>query len=543
MDIILLIITSVSLTATLIFGYLLITQKRAQKNISPKNNAIESNSEISKLNDEIAYLKEENSKLIKQSNKKEFQEIRNKIDEEQKNLDRNYANLEEEKIKFKNEQRESRLSVTRVEQSLNDREKNLITRSTNIDHRFGQLQDKENELLNKELEFQNIQKSLESKLNEISNLTKEEAEQRVMAHTEENLKAWIAKRIRESDKMIQLNADNKAQEILIDAMSKASTEYISDVAITRFQLQSDDQKGKIIGKEGRNIKMIERLTGVEVIVDEDNASISISCFDPIRREVAAISIARLLKDGRMHPGTIEDTIESVKKDLLKILRKEGEDLAFKAGVVDLPEELIKLLGKFKYRFSYGQNLARHTIEVIQIAESIAKDLNLDTIAVKTAALLHDIGKVVITDSLGTDERQHHHISAELAKKYGMSDKIVNAIEAHHEDIPSRYLEAEVIKIADAISGARLGARRENYEEYIKRIKALEEISKSYPGVKEAYAIYAGREIRILIEPKIVSDDDITILSQKIAKQIQDTQNYPGTIKVTVIRETRAVATA
>jgi len=524
------------------FGYLWKNEK-SRKNNSQTIVDTKTKETLAANRQEIEDLQAKLNTATKANLRKDLQELKEKLEKDQITLRSDFQTLESEKLKVKNDLSEGKSLLTKQEQSLNDRERNLINRATKLDERFIQLQEKENDISKKESELQEHLRLVNNKLYEVSNLTKEEAQRIVMHNTEDEMKGWIAKRIRESEKDVQTHAEQKAQEILIDSMINSATDYISDVAVTRFQLQSEEQKGKIIGKEGRNIKMLEKLTGVEVIVDEDNASVTISCFDPIRREVAAISIARLLKDGRMHPGTIEDTVEKVKKDLLKILKKEGEELAYKAGFSDLPEEIIKLLGKYRFRFSYGQNLARHTLEVVTIAESIAKDLKLDISAVKLAALLHDIGKVVITDSLGTDERQHHHISADIARKYNMSDKVVNAIEAHHEDIPSRYLEAEVIKIADAISGGRIGARRENYEEYIKRIKALEDIAKSYEGVKEAYAIYAGREIRIIVEPQKLTDDEITILSQKIAKQIQDTQNYPGSIKVTVIRETRAIANA
>lgn len=485
-----------------------------------------------------------NAARLQQSNKKSAIS-----DSEKAEFQKALKSFENEKNQFRQEEKRLRTDMkslksdlTRQEQSLNDREQSILQRSSLLDDRFKKLEEKEIYLEKTLLEISAQKEDLKTKLNEVANLTREEAQKKVINEVELEMKGWISKRIREGEKLIDSTVDEHAQQILIDAMYQASTDYISDVSITKFQLDNEDMKGKIIGKEGRNIKAFERLTGVEIILDDD-AAITISCFDPIRREVAAISIARLLKGGRLHPGTIEETVEKVKKDLLKIIKKEGEDLAFKAGFSDLPEEIVKLLGKFKYRFSYGQNLARHTLEMVQISEAIAKELGLNVQAVKLAALLHDIGKVVITDSLGTDERQHHHISAEIAKKYKMSDMVVNAIEAHHEDIPSRYMESEVIKIADSISGSRIGARRENYEEYIKRIKALEDIAKSKVGVREAYAIYAGREIRILVEPSKLSDDDIVILSHDIAKEIHDTQNYPGVIKVSVIRETRASANA
>lgn len=440
-------------------------------------------------------------------------------------------------------QNEKKIILSELEQRLNDREKQLLKRGEILDSRYETLQKKEDDI---DIKLKDIEKSkdnLSKQLYTIASLSKEEAEEIVKRNAETNLANWMAKTIKDKKSQLDIECEQISQDILVDAMLNASTDYISDVAVTRFQLKSDDQKGKIIGKEGRNIKTLEKLTGVEILVDEDNTSISISCFDPIRREVAAITLARLLKDGRMHPGTIEETVEKVKKDLLKIIKKEGTELAYEAGFTNMPEEIIKLIGKFKYRFSYGQNLARHTLEVIRIAESIAKDLKADVKVVKLAALMHDIGKVVITDSLGSENKQHHHISGEIAKKYNMPDKVVNAIEAHHEDVESNCIEAEIVKIADKISGSRIGARRESYEDYIKRITELEDIAYSFKGVKECFAIYAGREIRVIVSPDKISDDQCVVLSQNIANRIHNTQNYPGIIKITVIREKRAIANA
>lgn len=438
---------------------------------------------------------------------------------------------------------------------LDEREKTLLDRAKQIDVRFLELQDKEVKLIerNHKLDseynerisnIENEEKKIKDSLFKIANLTPEEAEKLVMSKINDELIYWKAKKIRETLKQIENDADEKAQHLLIESMIRGATDSLGDVAVTRFKLDNDELKGKIIGKEGRNIKALEKATGCEVLIDQDDSAITISCFDPIRREVAGITLARLLKDGRLHPGSIEEMVERVKQDLLRVIKKEGTDLAFKCGFTDLPDEILKLLGKFKYRFSYGQNLAKHTIEMVQMGEYIARELKLDVKVVKLACLLHDIGKVVITDSLGNDTRQHHHISGEIARKYDMDWKVVNAIEAHHDDIASECLEAEIVKIADKISGSRDGARRENYEEYIKRIQELESIAKEFKGVSQVFAIYAGRELRVMVEPVKLSDAQCEILALDIAKTIEGRGlNYPGNVKVTVIREIRKYAEA
>lgn len=424
------------------------------------------------------------------------------------------------------------------EKRLDQREQALLQRNKNLDERFSKLDEQEKTLDEKGEELKSQFRQVEDELLKIASLTRDEATKLVQTKIEDELTNWTAKRIKQQSKLVELESEERAKSILMDAMVQGATDYIADVAISRFRLETEEQKGKIIGKEGRNIKTLEKLTGTEIMIDEDSPTITISCFDPIRREVAAISIARLLKDGRMHPGTIEETVDKVKSDLLKIIKKEGEELAFKSGFTDLPDELVKLIGKFKYRFSYGQNLAKHVLEMVQIGESIANELKADVQAVKLACLLHDLGKVVITDSLGQDNRQHHHISGEYARKYNLGEKVINAIEAHHDDIASEYIEAEIVKLADKISGSRSGARRETYEEYIARIKVIEDVANSYDGVKDAYAIYAGREVRVLVQSDKLDDNQCIILAKDISDEISDSGKYPGGVKVTIIREFR-----
>jgi ribonucrease Y len=321
-------------------------------------------------------------------------------------------------------------------------------------------------------------------------------------------------------------------------MLNSATDYVVETTTTTFTIEDEALKGKIIGKDGRNIRTFEKLTGVDVIIDEAPNQVTLSCFDPIRREVGALALKKLLADGRVHPGAIEDAVDKVKKDVLKVIKKTGEDIAYETGFNNLPNEIIMLLGRFKYRFSYGQNLVKHTLEMVKIGEALALELGADVQVSKLACLLHDLGKVAPEEG-----KQHHHISADIARKYFKDPKLINAIEAHHFDIDSKYIEAEIVRIADAISGARPGARRDSYEEYVKRIRALEDIAHKHKGVKEAFAIHAGREVRVIVKPDETSDEDAKVMAYKIAREIEETQSYPGVIKVNVIRELRATEEA
>jgi ribonuclease Y len=350
---------------------------------------------------------------------------------------------------------------------------------------------------------------------------------------------WYAKRIREAEDQVKMSSDEISKEILVETMVNSATDYVVETTTTTFTIDDEAMKGKIIGKDGRNIRTFEKLTGVDLIVDEAPNQVTLSCFDPIRREVGALALKKLLEDGRVHPGSIEETVEKVKKDVLKVIKKTGEDIAYETGFNNLPSEIIMLLGRFKYRFSFGQNLVKHTLEMVKIGESLAIEMGADVETTKLACLLHDIGKVAPEEG-----KQHHHISGEIARKYFKNnDRLFNAIEAHHYDIESKYIEAELVRIADAISGARPGARRDSYEEYIKRVRALEDIARKHGGVKEAYAIHAGREVRVIVKPEEVNDEDTKVMAHKIAKEIEETQNYPGVIKVNVIRELRATEEA
>lgn len=440
----------------------------------------------------------------------------------------------------KDEARETLKKLDEMQQQLDIRESKIIERANLLDQRFDKLEQREKSLEQAKKDVKSLRDGIVQKLEKIAQMSRKEAEAALRKEAEEELTEWTAKRIKEAEYEINSSAEEKAREILVEVMQKSATDYVAESTSTTIDIENEELKGKIIGKEGRNIRTFERLTGVDIIVDEAPEQVTLSSFDPIRREVAAIALQKLLKDGRVHPGSIEKTILSVKKDIAREIRKNGELLAYEAGSNDLPPEIIKLLGRFKYRFSYGQNLGKHTLEMIKLAEQIASEVGANVKLVKKACLLHDIGKVLTHEIEG---KPHHHISGDLVRKYLKDEKLANAVEAHHGDIESKSLEAEIVKIADAISGARPGARKNTYEEYVQRVKALEDIANQYPEVKEAYAIHAGREIRVIIKPQEASDEDTTTLAHKIAKEIEDTQNYPGTVKVTAIREYRAQSEA
>jgi len=362
-----------------------------------------------------------------------------------------------------------------------------------------------------------------------------------MSEVDEDIKDYEAKKIRQAQKKVEEVADEKAKEILVESMQRIVTDYVGETTTSTIKVDDDKVKGRIIGKEGRNIRAFEKLTGVDVIIDESPNTIALSSFDPLRREIATVALNKLIGDGRIHPSSIEEAIRKAKNEISIEIKKNGEILAEEAGWPGIDIGLIKLLGKMKYRTSYGQSLMSHTIEVIRIGEVLAAELRADVDLVKKACLLHDIGKVLSHKI----DSPHHHISGQIARKYGLDEKLVNAIEAHHLDIEPQSVEAVIVYLADAISGARPGARKDSYEQYIQRIEALENAAKEVGGDKidEVFAIRAGRELRVIVKPNLISDDEMTVLAKDLAETIEKTQNYPGNVEVTLIRETRAVEIA
>lgn len=435
---------------------------------------------------------------------------------------------------------ELKQAIQLEEKRLDERERKLVERAKTLDESFESIENKEKALEQSKKDIRKRGEKINEELQKLAKLSHEEAKKMLMDKTEEELKSYVARKIREADFEIQSTSEKTSREILIDVMQKSATDYVAESTATTIDIENEDLKGKIIGKEGRNIRTFERLTGVDIIVDEAPNQVTLSCFDPIRREVAALALQKLLKDGRVHPGSIEETIYGIKNELAKEIKRTGEKLAYDAGCNDLPQEVVKLLGRFKYRFSYGQNLIKHSMEMVNLGAQLASELGADVNFTKKACLLHDIGKVLTHEIEG---KPHHHISGDVVRKYLKDEKLANAVESHHGDIDATSLEAEIVKIADAISGARPGARKDSYENYVKRVKGLEDIAKKYEGVEEAYAIHAGREVRVIFKPSATSDEDVVIQTHKIAKEIEETQNYPGSVRVTAIRELRVTEEA
>jgi ribonuclease Y len=452
-------------------------------------------------------------------------------------------NAEKERKEAEREIKERKVEIQNTEKRLNQREDNLDRKMDSLDKKERDLQQKEKSIETKEKtieqkisEVEQIKNEQKTILEKLSGLTREEAKERLVKEMVDEAKrdaAILGQRIEQETRD---NANKKAKEILSIAIQKVAADHTVDTTTSTVQIPNDEIKGRIIGREGRNIKAFEQATGVDLIIDDTPEAITISAFDGVRRFVAKKALEKLIADGRIHPARIEEVVQKMQKEVEDMIKETGEQAAIDSGVPGLHPEIIKLLGRLKFRTSYGQNQLQHTLEVTWLAGAIAGELGLDVTFCKKAGLMHDIGKAVDHEVEGT----HHQISAELAKKYGESPKMVNAILAHHEGFAEpQSPEAFVIIAADAISAARPGARRETIENYLKRLEKLEAVAKEFKGVSSAYAIQAGREVRILVEPENIDDTQSQVLAHDIAKKIENELEYPGQIKVTVIREVRA----
>lgn len=422
-------------------------------------------------------------------------------------------------------------------------EKRLSERETSLDNRFDQLEKRSEKLGNKEreiddlkLEIHQIRDKQQEKLEKIAGLTKLDAKDKLIKMTEKDIKDDLVGLITKEQKELRRDIDETAQALLVTAMERMSSEVTADRTVTALKLPDDEMKGRIIGKEGRNIQALQRATGVDIMVDDTPGMVVLSSFDPIRRQVARYALERLMKDGRINPSSIEDAVAKAEREIEKEVVRAGEDAAREVGVIGIPHEILHLLGELKFRTSYGQNVLLHSIEMAHMAGMIAEEIGADVRVAKTATLLHDVGKAV-THKI---EGKHAEIGAELAKKYGLSDRVTHAIAAHHNDIEPTTVEALIVKIVDAISAARPGARNISAENFAERMKELENIATSFNGIDKAYAISAGREIRVIVEPKQIDDLTALKLARDIAEKIEATMSYPGVIKVNVIRETRAI---
>ena len=439
----------------------------------------------------------------------------------------------DEALKIENERRKE---WQKTENRLADREKTLDNKLEELDRRAEKLRAHEDEVDNLKNEIRDIRSRQQEKLEKIAGLKKKDAADKLMQMTERDIKQDLVGLVSKLQHDAMDDAEERAQMILVTAMERMSSEVTAERTVTAVKLTDDEMKGRIIGKEGRNIQALQRETGVDILVDDTPGMIILSSFDPVRRQVARLSLEMLMKDGRIHPARIEEVVTKAKKQIEKEVRQAGEDAMRETGVVGIPKEMLLLLGELKFRTSFGQNVLKHSTEMAQIAGMIAEEIGADVRITKIATLLHDVGKAVSHKIEG----KHHHIGAELARKYGMDERIVHAIEAHHDDIEATTPEAIIVRVCDAASAARPGARNVSAENFAERMRDLENVATSFEGIDKAYAISAGREVRVIVKPQTIDDLSAIKLARDIATKIESTMQYPGTIKVNVIRETRAI---
>ena len=439
----------------------------------------------------------------------------------------------DEALKIEHERRKE---WQKTENRLADREKTLDNKLEELDRRAEKLRAHEDEVDNLKNEIRDIRTRQQEKLEKIAGLKKKDAADKLMQMTERDIKQDLVGLVSKLQHDAMDDAEERAQMILVTAMERMSSEVTAERTVTAVKLTDDEMKGRIIGKEGRNIQALQRETGVDILVDDTPGMIILSSFDPVRRQVARLSLEMLMKDGRIHPARIEEVVAKAKKQIEKEVRQAGEDAMRETGVVGIPKEMLLLLGELKFRTSFGQNVLKHSTEMAQIAGMIAEEIGADVRITKIATLLHDVGKAVSHKIEG----KHHHIGAELARKYGMDERIVHAIEAHHDDIEATTPEAIIVRVCDAASAARPGARNVSAENFAERMRDLENVATSFEGIDKAYAISAGREVRVIVRPQTIDDLSAIKLARDIATKIESTMQYPGTIKVNVIRETRAI---
>ena len=444
----------------------------------------------------------------------------------------------EEVLRLKNdadaEIKDRRREISRQEHRLAQKEENLDGKLERMEKKEAALQQKYKEAEDKIAEITALKETETVKLEKISGMTSDEAKRELLDKLSGELQHETALKLSEYEAQFREEADAKAKDILSLAIQRCAADHVSEVAISVVSLPNEDMKGRIIGREGRNIRTIETLTGVELIIDDTPEVITISGFDPVRREIARLALEKLIADGRIHPARIEEMVEKAQRDVEQSIKQAGEKAVFETGVHGLNPELVKLLGRLKYRTSYGQNVLRHSIEVSLLSGIMADELGVDSTLAKRAGLLHDIGKALTAEIEGS----HVGLGVDVAKKYHESKDVIHAIEAHHGDVEAKSIVALLVQAADAISAARPGARRENVENYIKRLQKLEEISSEFNGVEKSFAIQAGREVRVIVKPEMIGDDEMKLLAHDIAKKIEGELEYPGQIKVNVIRESR-----
>ena len=444
--------------------------------------------------------------------------------------------IHKSRSEYEREVKERRAEVSKQERRLQQKEEALDKKIDLHEKKEDELAKRIAAIDKKQEEVESLKRSQMEVLEKISGLTQEEAKAYILKGVEENVRHETAMKIKEIEAQMKEEADQTAREIIATAIQRCAADHAAETTVSVVPLPNDEMKGRIIGREGRNIRTLETITGVDLIIDDTPEAITVSSFDPVRREVARLALEKLIADGRIHPTRIEDMVEKARREVDHTIKVEGGRATFETGVHNLHPELIKLLGRQKYRTSYGQNVLNHSIEVAHIAGLMASELGVDVTLAKRAGLLHDLGKSVDHEMEGS----HVQLGVELAKKYKENPVVINAIEAHHNDVEPRTVIACLVQAADAISAARPGARRENVENYIRRLEKLEELTNSFPGVEKAYAIQAGREVRVMVKPEEVTEDNMILLAHDLAKKIESELEYPGQIKVNVIRETKAV---
>jgi len=447
--------------------------------------------------------------------------------------------LQNQRDELENEARERRNEISKLENKLAMKEDKLESKQQELTDKDVAVQRKSDELLDRESELHELIGRQKTELERVANMTQEEGKAILMQKLDDELKMEAAQRIRQNEEHIKEVSEHKAQDILTTSMQRCVMDQVVESTVSVVNLPNDEMKGRIIGREGRNIRALETFTGVDLIIDDTPEAVVLSCFDPVKREIARSALEKLVADGRIHPVRIEEMVEKSKKEVEGKMYQEGESAALELGVMNLHPDIIKTLGRLYYRTSYGQNVLKHSLEVGYLAGMLADEIGVDSKAAKRAGLLHDIGKALDQTQEGT----HIQLGADFAKKYGESELILNAIEAHHDDVATNSIEAVLIKIADAMSAGRPGARRDTLEIYIKRIQKLEEIATSFEGIKRSFAVQAGREVRVIVEPTVFDDMKAAQLARDIVKRIESELDYPGQIRVTVVREVRTTEIA
>ena len=478
---------------------------------------------------EISSAEEEGKRIINEAIKSAETKKKEALLEAKEEILRNRSEYEKEV-------KERRSELQRQENRLQQKEETNDRKTEAIEKKEEALAQKHAQLDKETEEINTIKRSQTEMLERISGFTAEEAKNYLISQVENEVTHETALKIKEIETRMKDECDTRAREVVAQAIQRCAADSVAEMTVSVVALPNDEMKGRIIGREGRNIRTIETLTGVDLIIDDTPEAITVSCFEPVRREVARLALEKLIADGRIHPTHIEEMVEKARREVDAVIKSEGERAVFETGVRNLHPELVKMLGRLHYRTSYGQNVLQHSIEVSHIAGMMATELGADTQAAKRAGLLHDLGKSVDHEMEGT----HVQLGVEFARKYKEKDDIIHAIEAHHNDVEPRTIVACLVQAADALSAARPGARRENLENYIKRLQQLEEITGSYPGVDKAFAIQAGREVRVMVKPEQVSEDEMVILARDLAKKIEEEMEYPGQIKVHLIRETKVV---